>query len=62
MMIMTKSEAKEAARVWAANAKSPIDRDTQIQIMKTAAWRHAQLRNKYKEMFAKKGKDHDPLG
>ena len=62
MMIMTKSEAKEASRVWAANAKAPIDRDTQIYIMKTAAWRHKVLMNKYKEMFAKKGKDHDPIG
>lgn len=62
MVIMTKEEVKSAAHTWPANIKQPIDRDTQIHLMKTAAWRHKVLMNKYKEMFAKKGKDHDPIG
>jgi hypothetical protein len=61
-MIMTKEEVQSSSRIWAANGRSPIDRDTQILIMKTAAWRHQQVRNKYKEILEKKGKDHDPLG
>ena len=60
MMIMTKSEANKASRVWAANVKAPIDRDTQIYMMKTAAWRHQVLMNKYKEMF--KNKEYNTMG
>jgi len=55
MIIMSKEEVKDASRTWAANVKAPIDRDNQIYMMKTAAWRHKQLQNKYKELFAKKG-------
>jgi hypothetical protein len=57
MIIMSKEEVKDASRIWAVNVKAPIDRDTQIYMMKTAAWRHKQLQNKYKELFTKKGND-----
>lgn len=46
MMIMTKEEARSAARIWAANVKSPIDRDTQIMLMTTARQRHEGTLNK----------------
>jgi hypothetical protein len=62
MFVMTKEEVKRIVHTWPANTKQPIDRDTQIYLMKTAAWRHKVLMNKYKEMFEKKGKDNDLLG
>ena len=58
---MSKEEVKSAARTWPANVKQPIDGDTQLYLMKTAAWRHKVLINKYKELFERK-KEHDPLG
>lgn len=54
---MTKEEVKLAGQSWPANVKQPLDRDAQIHLMKTAAWRHKVLMNKYKEMFKKKGYD-----
>jgi hypothetical protein len=36
MIVMTKEEAKQAIRVWPANAKAPFDRDAQIELMKIA--------------------------
>ena len=39
-MLMTKDEIRTAVRVWAANVKAPLDRDTQIAFMKTARRRH----------------------
>jgi len=46
MVIMTKEEARSAARIWAANVKAPIDRDTQIMLMTTAAQRHKDKINR----------------
>lgn len=46
MVIMTKDEARNASRVWAANVKQPIDRDTQIELMKTARERHQSAINR----------------
>jgi hypothetical protein len=46
MVIMTKEEARSAARIWAANVKAPIDRDTQIVLMTTAAQRHKDKINR----------------
>lgn len=62
MMIMTKSEANEASRVWAANVKAPIDRDTQIYMMKTAQQRHKDNINKFMKQLEERKKEHDPLG
>lgn len=38
-MLMSKDEIKNSV-CWPANGRSPIDRDTQIQIMSTAKERH----------------------
>ena len=46
MVIMTKEEARTASHVWAANVKQPLDRDTQIVMMKTARERHQSVINK----------------
>ncbi len=62
MKLMSREEVELATHIWPANVKAPIDRDTQIHMMKTAEWRHKQLQNKYKELFEKKGKGYDPLG
>jgi hypothetical protein len=50
-MLMTKAESNDASRKWAANTRSPLDRDTQIEIMKNAECRHNLLMEKYKSMF-----------
>lgn len=62
MFIMTKEEVKSAARIWAANVKAPIDRDTQILIMKNAAQRQKDNINKLMKQLEMKGKDNDFLG
>jgi hypothetical protein len=46
MFIMTKEEVQSATRIWAANVKAPIDRDLQIQLMKTAQERRMSRINK----------------
>jgi hypothetical protein len=46
MVIMTKEEARNASHAWAANAKQPIDRDTQIELMKSAKERHQSAINR----------------
>lgn len=54
MYIMTKEEAKSTICNWPANTKQAIDCDARM--VKTAAWRHKVLMNKYKKMFETKGK------
>jgi hypothetical protein len=49
-MIMTQDEVKQASKIWAANAKQPIDRDLQIFLMKTAKQRHEALIERIKDM------------
>lgn len=46
MVVMTKEEARNASRIWAANVKQPIDRDTQIAMMKSARERHQSVINR----------------
>lgn len=46
MVIMTKDEILYAIKVWPANVKQPIDRDTQIQLMITAKERHESRINR----------------
>lgn len=62
MFIMTKEEVQSAAKIWAANVKAPIDRDTQILIMKNAAQRRKDNINKLMKQLEVKGKDNDFLG
>jgi hypothetical protein len=46
MVIMTKEEARNASHVWAANTKQPINRDAQIELMRTARDRHQSVINR----------------
>jgi len=59
---MTKEEAHLAARVWAANVRNPVDRDTQIFLMTTAAQRHKDKINRItKQLETEREKDNDFL-
>jgi hypothetical protein len=50
-MLMTKEEIKRSVHIWPANAKAPIDRDTQIILMQTAKERHAENRKRIMKLF-----------
>jgi tagatose-1,6-bisphosphate aldolase len=62
MFIMSRKEVERARRTWAANVKAPIDRDTQIKMMKTAQDLNLRRINKIVHRLDTKGKDNDPLG
>ena len=42
-MLMSKAEINEHIQVWPANARAPLDRETQILFMKSARRRHLAL-------------------
>jgi hypothetical protein len=46
MVVMTKEEARNASRIWAANVKQPIDRDAQIAMMKAVRERQQSAINR----------------
>jgi hypothetical protein len=61
MITMSKEEIRLSLKTWPANTKQPVDKDGQIWLMKTAAWRHKAAMKRYNALL-KKGKDNDPLG
>jgi hypothetical protein len=50
-MQMNKDEINHAVSVWPANAKAPLSRDQQIELMTTARERHRARIERFDKMF-----------
>lgn len=50
-MQMNKDEIKHTVNVWPANAKAPLSRDQQIELMTTARERHRARIERFNELL-----------